>query len=291
MKKLLSLILASLILSMSAAMVSADEAAAPAAEATAPTTEAAPAETEAPAETTAETTEAAPEAAAETTDAAEAEIMLISEETEAEPAAEAETEEVVVKVLTEGEEGYITGTVEGQTLVNVLSITDDTNGAIDPRLLIDHNGVTGITYTHSPDALPILNLTFELDEPTVIKSLAFSCSVDTAGAVDAVLYGTNDPELKEWTCLESEPAEAGENFYNYSTVVKYVREFKYYLVSLAFAPIDTETDEVDMTAPATFLLTEVELFKEAPEEPVEPANNLPSFPIYNNPNSFTNHIG
>ncbi len=284
MKKLLSLILASLILSMSAAMVSADEAETPAAEATAPTAEAALAETEASAEAAAET-EAAPaeEAApaAETTDAA----------AEAEPAAEAETEEVVVKVLTEGEEGYIAADVDGMTTVNVVSVADDTDGAIDPRLLVDHNGTTGVTYTHTPESNPILNLAFELDEPTVVKSFAFSCSVDTAGAVTAFLYATNDLESNEWTYLGTDAVEAGEEYYTYNTVEKYVRAFKYYRVMLVFTPVDAETNEADLTLPATFLLTEVELLKEAPEEPVEPANNLPSFPIYNNPNSFTNHIG
>ncbi len=295
MKKLLSLILASLILSMSAAMVSADEAeAAPAETAPAETTETTETEaTETEAETTApaETTEAPAEseAAAPAEDAAESEIMLISEETEAAESETATEEPAPLKILTEGEEGYAAAKVEGQTSANIVTVWN--NQGIDALRLLDHNENTGISYTSSPDGDPILNLAFELEEADVLTSVAFSCSVDTAGAVNAILYGTNDPELKDWTCIDSEPAEAGEGFYNYNTVGKYVRKFKYYLVSLAFAPVNAETGEIDETLPAVFYLSEVELLKEAPEEPTEVKNNLPQFPIFNSNQSLINHIG
>ncbi len=239
MKKLLSLILASLILSMSAAAVSADEA----------------------------VTETA-------TEAAEAEIMLISEEVEEAPA-----EETQLKILTEGEEGYTAAKVEGETPVEVVTVGNDQN--IDALRLLDHNEYTGVSYTNTPGSNPILNLAFELKEPTVVKSFAFSCSVDTAGAATAFLYATNDPETTEWTYISTEKTEAGEGYYTYNTVENYVREFKYYRVMLIFTPVDAETNEPDLTLPAEFYLSEVELFEKAPAEKKEPKTNIPTFPIFN----------
>ncbi len=263
MKKLLSLILASLILSMSAAMVYADDAEEAAAEAEAVTTEEA---------------------------AAEAEIMLISEETEEEaPAEEAEetAEPEELKILSEGDEGYLAAKIEGQVTVSIVTVGNDQN--IDARRLLDHNENTGISYTSSPDSNPILNLAFELDEPTVVTSFAFSCSVDTAGAVAAFLYATNDPDTTEWTYISTETTEAGDGFYTCNSVEKFVRKFKYYRIMLVFTPINEETNEPDITAPAEFYLNEVELFKEAPIEKPEIKNNIPSFPIFNS--TLTKTIG
>ncbi len=254
MKKLLSLILASLILSMSAATVFADEAAE-----AAPETPAAESET--------------------TTPEAEAEIMLISEEIETEEETEAETTPAELKILTDGEEGYAAAKAEGQAPVEIITVSNDQN--IDARRLLDHNANTGISYTNSPEANPILNLAFELAEPTVVTSFAFSCAVDTAGAVTAFLYATNDIENGEWTYLKTEKTEAGDGYYTYNSVEKFVREFKYYRLMLVFTPVDEETNEVDTSLPAEFYLSEVELFEKAPEKEMEVKNNLPSFPLFN----------